>query len=138
MFSATVEVVDQHEMLVDHADAQLDGLARGVDLLGLAPDQDLALVGLLQAVEHLHQGGLAGAVLADQRMHLALAHLEVDLVVGHDAGVAAGHPRHSTASGAGLAPPGSAGSLASSAANGSGAGGSLASSAISWPACPAP
>ena len=84
------EVVDQHEVLVDHADAQLDGLAGRVDDLGLAPDQDLALVGLLQAVEHLHQGRLAGAVLADQGVDLALGHLQVDLVVGDHPGVAAG------------------------------------------------
>ena len=84
------EVVDQHEVLVDHADAQLDGLAGRVDHLRLAPDQDLALVGLLQAVEHLHQGRLAGAVLAHQGVDLALGHLQVDLVVGDHPGVAAG------------------------------------------------
>jgi hypothetical protein len=84
------EVVDQHEMLVDHADAQLDGLAGRVDLLGLAPDQDLALVGLLQPVQHLHQGRLAGPVLADQGVDRALGHLQVDLVVGDHPGVAAG------------------------------------------------
>jgi hypothetical protein len=84
------EVVDQHEVLVDHADAQLDGLARRVDMLCFAPDQDLALVGLLKAVEHLHQGRLAGPVLADQGVDLALGHLQVDLVVGDDPGVAPG------------------------------------------------
>jgi hypothetical protein len=37
---------------------------------------------LLQPVEHLHQGALARAVLADQRVDLAPGEVEVDLVVG--------------------------------------------------------
>ena len=37
----------------------------------LAVDQDLALVGLVEPVEDVHQGGLAGAVLAEQRVDLA-------------------------------------------------------------------
>ncbi len=36
-----------------------------------AVQQDLALVGPVEAVEDVHQGGLAGAVLAEQGMYLA-------------------------------------------------------------------
>ena len=39
-FSATVSEVDQHEVLVDHADAVRDGVARRVELDGLPVDLD--------------------------------------------------------------------------------------------------
>src|SRR5690606_18295309 len=51
-----------------------------------AVDGDGALVRLLHAVEDLHQGRLAGAVLAHEGMDGALADTEVDVVVGHDTG----------------------------------------------------
>src|SRR5260370_37861850 len=38
-----------------------------------------------QAVEDVHQGRLAGAVLADQGVDLARAHRQVDVVVGDHA-----------------------------------------------------
>ena len=57
--------------------------SRGPAIRGrLAVDQDLAGVRVDQAVEDVHQGRLAGAVLADQRVDLAGAHVEVDVVVG--------------------------------------------------------
>ena len=43
---------------------------------------DGAAVGLVDAGNEMHQGGLAGAVLADQRMDLAAADLERDAVDG--------------------------------------------------------
>ena len=52
---------------------------------GLALDEDLALVRVVEPVEDVHQRGLAGAVLAEQRMHLACAEVEVDVVVREDA-----------------------------------------------------
>ena len=55
----------QHEMLVHHADAVADRLARATDAHGFAVDADLAGVGLVEAVEDRHQRRLAGAVLAD-------------------------------------------------------------------------
>ena len=58
----------------------------------LAVDRDGALVRLLHAVEDLHQGRLAGAVLADEGVDGALADGEVDVVVGDDAGEALGDP----------------------------------------------
>ena len=76
---------DQHEVLVHHADAGLDRGARRAELDRLPRDHDLALVGVVQPVEDVHQGRLAGAVLAEQRMHLALAEVEADVVVRDDA-----------------------------------------------------
>src|SRR5439155_26561967 len=52
----------------------------------LAVDEDPTLVGLVQPVDDLHQGRLAGAVLAEQAEDLALANLEGD-------GVVREHPR---------------------------------------------
>ena len=41
---------------------------------------------MIETVEDLHQGGLAGAVLAQQRMHFARLDIEVDMVAGQHAG----------------------------------------------------
>ena len=52
----------------------------------LAVEEDLALVGPVEAGEDVRERALAGAVLAEQRVHLALGRLEVDAVVRDDAG----------------------------------------------------
>ena len=52
----------------------------------LAVDVDGAGVGLVHAVQRLHQRRLAGAVLADDRVDGAGADVEVDVVVGDHAG----------------------------------------------------
>ena len=69
-----------------HADAVPDGVARPLHRHRRALDQNLAPVGADQAIQNVHQGALAGAVLADQGVDLALADLEVDVVVGDHAG----------------------------------------------------
>src|SRR5213596_2903570 len=48
-------------------------------------DSDRALVGTLHPVEDLHEGRLAGAVLADDRVDLARHHPKVHPVIGHHA-----------------------------------------------------
>ena len=72
-------------MLVDHADPAVDGVVRAEDVDRLAIDAGSPVVGHGQSVEDVHQGRLAGAVLAEQRMDLAGAHVEIDAVVGDDA-----------------------------------------------------
>ena len=59
------EVVGQHEVLEDHADAGLDGVGRRAEVALPPFDDDRALVGPVGAVERLHQRRLAGPVLAD-------------------------------------------------------------------------
>ena len=76
---------DQREMLVDHADAGGDRIPWRAQLDRLAADPDRALVGPIQAREHVHERALACPVLAQQGMDLADAHVEVDVVVGDDA-----------------------------------------------------
>jgi hypothetical protein len=82
MFSRTGEIVDQHEMLMDHADAGGDGGVGVEDPGRLAVDEDLAGISLIEAVEDAHQRRLAGAVLADDSVDLALPDLHVDVLVG--------------------------------------------------------
>ena len=53
---------------------------------GPTVDEDLALVGLVRTGEDLDQRRLAGAVLAEQAVHLAGTDLEVDAVEGPGAG----------------------------------------------------
>ena len=73
-------------MLVHHADPVLDRGLRGAERDALAFDPDLALVRVVEPVEDVHERRLAGAVLAEERVHLAPAQVEVDVVVGEDAG----------------------------------------------------
>nr|BFF14286.1 hypothetical protein GCM10025699_55890 [Microbacterium flavescens] len=78
------EGVGEQEVLVHDADAGLLGLTGRPELVRDAVDLDRALVGALLAGQHLHQGGLAGAVLADDRVDGAGAHDDVDPVVGRE------------------------------------------------------
>ena len=79
-------------MLVHHADAVGDGSVRVIDGDWLAADGNLALVRLVQAVDDVHQGALAGAVLAQQRVDFALLQGEIHVVVRQDAGESLGDP----------------------------------------------
>ena len=60
----------------------------------LAAPLDRALVGLVDAGQHLDQRGLAGAVLAEQAVHLAGAHLQVHPVERAHAGELLDDPPH--------------------------------------------
>ena len=64
-------------MLVHHPDTGVDRSARRAEAHRLPADLDLALVRVIEPVEDVHQRRLAGAVLAEQRVHLALAEVEV-------------------------------------------------------------
>jgi len=81
---------DEHEVLVHHADARRHGVAGAGEPLDDVVEQDLALVGLVQAVQHVHERGLARAVLAEQRVDLSRFDDEVDVIVGHEAAEALG------------------------------------------------
>ena len=77
------------EVLVHHPDPGLDRVARRVEVHRLAVEPDLALVRPVQADEDVRERALAGAVLAEERVHLAGRGLEVDAVVREDAGESA-------------------------------------------------
>ena len=73
------EVLDQRQVLVDRLDAVGAGIARRGEMRLLAVDDDRAAVGLVKAREDFDQGGLAGAIVADQRQHLPLTELDADV-----------------------------------------------------------
>ena len=74
----------EREVLVDHADAGRDRIARRVERDRPTVEQDLATVRTVQAGEDVHERALAGAVLAEHGMDLADAQVEGDPVVGED------------------------------------------------------
>ena len=75
---------DEHEVLVHHAHPGVDRRARRPQPHRASLDEDLALVRVVQPVEDVHQGGLARAVLSEERVHLPLAQVEPDVVVRDD------------------------------------------------------
>ena len=72
------ERLDEPEVLVHHPDTGVERVARRVELDRLPVQLELALVGAVEAREDVRQRALAGAVLAEQRVNLADARLEVD------------------------------------------------------------
>jgi hypothetical protein len=87
------QCLEQREMLEYHADPQLARRRRRMDLHLPAFPDDLARVGPRDAVDHLHQRALAGAVLAQHRVDLAWHHRQVDRVVSHHRRVDLGNAR---------------------------------------------
>ena len=69
-------------MLVDHADAVRDRVVRAGEAHLAAVDVHGTRVGRVEAVQHAHQGRLAGPVLADDAVHRRARHRQVDAVVG--------------------------------------------------------
>ena len=69
------QVGEQRRLLVDHRDAGRPRGGRAVQRDLLAVDRQRPAVRLVHPGEDLHQGGLARAVLAEQRVHLAAAQL---------------------------------------------------------------
>ena len=77
---------NQHEVLVDHADPVIDRILRRMQTDRLPLDQNLALVGVVEAVEDVHESRFPGAVLPEEGVHLAATEIEVDAVVCDDPG----------------------------------------------------
>ena len=73
------ELVDQRQVLVDGVDPQRPRLVDAARRVWLAPQEHLAPVRFLEAADDLHQGRLAGAVVAEQAEDLALAEVQVDV-----------------------------------------------------------
>ena len=74
-----VEVVAEREVLVDGRDPEAVASLGLAIVTVLAVELDRALVGAVDAGDHLDQRRLAGAVVADEGDHLAFADVEVDL-----------------------------------------------------------
>ena len=74
------QVVHHVQLLVNDDDARLLSLLGTMEFDFLAFIGDGSRILGVDAREHLHQRGLAGAVLAHQRMHFALANLQIDVI----------------------------------------------------------
>lgn len=74
--------LDQHEVLVHHANAQGHRIGGALDPHLFATIEDLAIRGLVEAHENVHERGLARSVLAQQGVDLSLANREVHVLVG--------------------------------------------------------
>ena len=88
------EALHELEVLMHHANAQCIGIVRIIDLDFHAILLDDALFRLIQAEQDAHQRGLARAVFAEERMDLAMAKLERDIVVCNDTGEPLGDIQH--------------------------------------------
>ena len=84
-FSATVNTGMSMKCWCTMPMPDAHGLARSGERHGPAVQQDLPASGMVEPVEHVHEGRLAGAVLAEQRVDLARLDDEVDRVVGNRA-----------------------------------------------------
>ena len=79
------EDINQLEVLVNHADAVCKCVLRRTDDDRLPVDEDLARIREIDARDHVHQRGLAAAVLTEDGEDLAAVDLQADVVVGDDA-----------------------------------------------------
>ena len=78
------ELVAEREILVHRLDALFSRVAGRGEAHGLAVDADLALVRRIEAGEALHEGRLAGTVVADDRGDLSGADSERGALQGMD------------------------------------------------------
>ena len=76
----------QHEMLVNHADAQSQGVPGAGQADRLAGHQDPAAVGMIKPRQDVHQGALPRPVFPQQGVDFPGQDLEGDLVEGNHAG----------------------------------------------------
>jgi hypothetical protein len=78
------EFVDQGEVLVDRVDPLRARVVDALGFVGPTVQPHAARVRLLEAGEDLDQRRLAGAVVAQQSQHLALAQVQVDVAQRRD------------------------------------------------------
>src|SRR5215510_7895361 len=73
--------LDQHEVLVDHADAERDRVVRRFDVAHLAVDDDLTAVSRVEPVGDAHRRRFSRAILTDDGMDRPGLNDDVDVVV---------------------------------------------------------
>ena len=76
------EIVDEHEVLVHHADAERQGMAAVGDGVFGAIDADDAAIGGVEAIKDRHQGRFARAVLPHDAVDGAALDGEIDVPIG--------------------------------------------------------
>src|SRR4051812_415990 len=86
------ELVEEADVLESALDAQARALVRRPALDALAVVDDLARGGGHRAADEIEEGGLAGAVRADDRVHAFFRDRQIDAVDGGEAAVALRQP----------------------------------------------
>ncbi len=61
---------------MDHENTRTLGISGGVEPHVLPPDEQLAVVGTVEAHQEIAESGLSGPVLTEQGVHLAVGRLE--------------------------------------------------------------
>jgi hypothetical protein len=79
-----VALVDERKILEHGGDAEITRVMRIGNTDLLAADLDGAAVRLMHAAQDLHQGGLASAIVADDRQDFPSAEIEINLVQSLD------------------------------------------------------
>ena len=77
-----------------HAHAAINRVARADQFDGLPVDTHLAFVGVVQAVDNVHQRAFARPVLAQQRQNLTPVQFKADLIVRQHTGKSFSDPLH--------------------------------------------
>ena len=72
------------KMLMDHADAVVQGVPRLAERGPSAVDKDFPVIRLIATGEDVHEGRLAGTVFSQQGVNLPGQDLKIDAVVGND------------------------------------------------------
>ena len=75
------EHIHQLKMLMDHTDAVGERVPGGTDQSLLPIDENFALIREVDTGEHIHQGGLAAAVFAQQGQNLSLVDVQPHPVI---------------------------------------------------------
>ena len=76
------EHIHQFEMLVNHADSQVEGVLGRTDVHRLSVHKNLTLVGIIDSRNHIHQRRLAAAVFPQQGKDFSLMYFQGDILVG--------------------------------------------------------
>jgi hypothetical protein len=88
------QVGEDQRLLVDGDDAVALRLGGGVDVRRLPVDRHLSVIGTVETGHDLDERRLAGAVLAEQRMHLSAVQGDVRFVERERSPEALGDPVH--------------------------------------------
>ena len=88
------KILNQHEVLVHHADSMFDCCSGVLDINFLAADVDRSHIRLIQAVQDVHQRALAGAVLTQNGVDRSLLHIEIDVGQCIEGAESLGDPMH--------------------------------------------
>ena len=86
--------LDQHEMLMHHADPVFNGHVGISNLQGLAVYANAAAGGFVKPVQHIHQGCLARTVFPQKGMNFPFMHGQVDPVIGSNISKFLDHIHH--------------------------------------------